>query len=133
ETYAAIATWATRLALVVFIVQIGGSLYEHLVIDRVWPENPALIQPARGGVDRKVFWIPVHGAVTLALPVALWAAWRFPAARAWLLAAIGSYVALRVWTFAYFIPGVARFESAEVVSAEAARAWVRWSILRAPL
>lgn len=128
-----IGVWAARLALVVFLLQIGGSLYEHLVIDRVWPANPALIQPDRGGVDRKLFWMPVHGAVTLALLVALWAAWRQPGARAWLLAALGAYLALRVWTFAYFIPEAMRFEKAESVSAEAARAWVRWSMLRAPL
>lgn len=129
----AIAQWATRIALIFFFFQLGGSFYEHLVIDRIWPANPTLIQPGQGGVDRKVFWIPMHGVVTLALPLALWAAWRVPGARTWLLIALGLYLVIRIWTFAYFIPAVARFEAADTIDVDAARAWVRWSLTRLPL
>ncbi|HVK72505.1 MAG TPA: hypothetical protein VM734_04270 [Kofleriaceae bacterium] len=128
-----IALWATRVALLVFVLELGGSLYERLVLDAAWPVNPALIQPAQGGVDRKVFWMPLHGIATVALPLALWAAWADPVARRWLLVAVATYVAMRAWTFAYFIPNVQRFERATSVDLAEARAWVRWSLLRAPL
>src|SRR5262249_50300566 len=106
-----LARGAVTVALFFTILAAGGGLYEHLVVDPVWPANAAVIQPDRGGVNRKLFWVPFHAALTLALPVALWAAWRSPAARRWLLAAVGGYVALRAWTFAYFVPQALRFEA----------------------
>jgi len=134
------ASWRARLAagavttsLFLTALAVGGSLYEHLVVDPVWPGNVAVIQPDQGGVNRKLFWMPLHAALTLALPLALWASWRNPAARRWLLAAIGSYVAMRLWTMLYFIPLALRFEAEGVADASAAQAWVLLSALRLPL
>src|SRR5438045_1097708 len=90
-----LAAWAVKGALFLMALAIGGSLYEHLVVDPVWPGNVPLIQPERGGVDRKVFWVPLHGALTVLFPVALWACWRNPAARRWALVALGSYLVMR--------------------------------------
>jgi ubiquinone/menaquinone biosynthesis C-methylase UbiE len=136
----ATAAWRDRLArravtaaLFLTILAAGGGLYEHLVVDPVWPANATVIQPDRGGVNRKVFWVPLHAALTLALPLALWAAWRRPAPRRWLLAAVGAYVALRAWTFAYFVPLALRFEAEGVPDAAAAHTWVLLSTLRLPL
>src|SRR5262245_29832741 len=82
------ASWRRRLApravsaaLFLTVLAVGGSLYEHLVVDPAWPGNATVIQPDHGGVNRKLFWIPLHAALTLALPLALWACWRTPAAR----------------------------------------------------
>src|SRR5262249_29462809 len=87
----------------------------------------------RGGVNRKLFWIPLHVALTLALPVALWAAWRNTAARGWLLVAIGSYAAMRIWTMLYFVPLALQFEADGVTDPSSAWRWVLLSTLRLPL
>lgn len=128
-----VARLAIALTLASLWLQLGGSLYEALVLDTAWPTHPALIQPELGGADRKTFWIPVHGLASLALPVALWAAWRARPARAWLLGALVAYIAIRAWTFVYFIPAALRFEAPGPVDPDAAQAWVLWSLGRAPL
>jgi hypothetical protein len=46
---------ASALAL----ISLGGGLYEFSVVDPFWPRRPELIQPDRGGISRKRFWIPV--------------------------------------------------------------------------
>jgi hypothetical protein len=128
--------WLVHGTLVFLVVGLGGSLYEHLVVDPVWPRNIVVIQPEQGGVDRKHFWIPLHGALTLALPAALWACWPRRTVRRWLAVALGAYVARRVWTFLYFIPRALRFESAPALSdsmVHEAQTWVWLSVLRAPM
>jgi ubiquinone/menaquinone biosynthesis C-methylase UbiE len=120
-------------SLFLTVLVVGGSLYEHLVVDPVWPANGLVIQPDHGGVNRKLFWMPLHAALTLALPLALWASWRNPAARRWLLVAIGSYVAMRLWTMLYFVPCALQFEAEGVADAAAAQTWVLLSTLRLPL
>jgi len=128
-----LAPWLVNVALLLMALELGGSLYERLVVDPAWPTNPAIVQPDSGGVNRKVFWIPLHGALTLLLPIALWACWRSRAPRRWLLAAIGIYLAMRVWTFAYFIPLALQFEAAEELSdtlAKDAQTWVLLSSVR---
>lgn len=131
-----LARWAVTAALLLMVLELGGSLYEHLVVDPAWVSNIKVIQPDHGGLDRKVFWMPIHGALTLVLSVALWACWRRWAARRWVLVAFGLYAAMRIWTFLYFVPWALRFESAEGLShalASDARTWVLLSTLRAPL
>src|SRR5262249_3566634 len=76
-----------------------------------WPTNVPLIQPGHGGVDRKAFWMPLHAALTLALPAALWACWPRAAARRWLLVALGAYVVMRAWTLLYFVPAALPFDA----------------------
>src|SRR5215470_1829374 len=50
----------TGVAAALALVGMGGGLYEFLVVDPVWPQKPELIQPLRGGVSRRRFWIPAH-------------------------------------------------------------------------
>ena len=55
------------VACALALASLGGGLYEFSVVDPAWPRRPELIQPARGGVSRKRFWIPAHVAFELAL------------------------------------------------------------------
>lgn len=126
---------STGLAACLAAMSLGGGLYEQGVVDPAWPSNPRLIQPGRGGIDRKRFWIAIHSAFELTLLVALVLAWSEPAVRAALLAALASHLALRVWSFADFIPKALAFERADpgAVEPAAARAWTRRSLGRLPL
>jgi hypothetical protein len=57
------------LAAALAVISLGGGLYEFLVVDPFWPRRPDLIQPARGGVSRRRFWIPAHISFELSLIV----------------------------------------------------------------
>jgi hypothetical protein len=123
------------LAVVLALVALGGGAYEFLVVDPSWPRRPDIIQPERGGISRRRFWIPAHGAFELCLFVALAVTWSAPSVRGPLLVALASHAVMRVWSFVDFIPKAAAFERAEPASVEAsaARRWVRRSIGRLPL
>lgn len=118
-------------------VGLGGGIYETALIDRAWPRTPMLIQPARGGIDRKRFWIPAHGAFEVALAVAIWSTWADRLVRPWVWAALAAHLATRLWSWVYFIPKAMRFEAGETDAAEvasrAAETWVRLSRWRLPL
>lgn len=118
-------------------VGLGGGIYETALVDRAWPRTPMLIQPARGGIDRKRFWIPAHGAFEAALAVATWSTWAHPLVRPWVWAAFAAHLATRLWSWAYFIPMAMRFEAGETGAAEigpkAVETWVRLSRWRLPL
>jgi hypothetical protein len=114
-------------------IGLGGGLYETLLVDRVWPTNLAIIQPSRGGLDRKLFWGPVHGLFELALLVSTWAVWSHEAARPFMIAALVTHFAARIWSFAYFIPSALRFEKAgalDEAQSRSAQRWVRLSRVR---
>ena len=122
---------ATALAL----ASVGGGLYEFSVVDPFWPKRPDLVQPARGGISRKRFWISIHVAFEVTLVAALVIAWSEPAVRNCLLVALASHAAMRLWSGFDFIPKALAFEKADpaTVSEAAARAWTRRSRLRLPL
>jgi hypothetical protein len=126
-----IVTLATALALVSF----GGGAYEFLVVDSAWPRRPDIVQPQRGGVSRRRFWIPAHGAFEACLIAALFAVWSAPDVRTPLLLALASHVAMRIWSLFDFIPKALAFERADPASIEtpAAVRWVRRSLGRLPL
>jgi hypothetical protein len=121
------------VALTLGAVGLGGGLYEMLLVDPVWPRNPAMIQPSRGGLDRKRFWGPVHALFEVALLVSAWMAWGEASARPWLVSALIAHFVARVWSFTYFIPWALRFEKMGDLSADQvslARRWTRLSRLR---
>lgn len=126
-----IVAFATALAL----ASVGGGLYEFTVVDPVWPRRPDLVQPARGGISRKRFWISIHAAFEVTLIAALVVAWSQPAVRNCLLVALASHAVMRLWSGFDFIPKALAFEKADpaTVSEAAARAWTRRSRLRLPL
>ena len=121
------------VACALALASLGGGLYEFSVVDPAWPRRPELIQPARGGVSRRRFWIPAHVAFELALIGSLVLAWPQPPVRAWLLAALASHASMRLWSAFDFIPKALAFERAAQVDEAAARAWTRRSRWRMPL
>ena len=112
------------------MVLVGGALYEFLVVDPFWPARPDLVQPSRGGISRKRFWIPAHTVFELTLIVSLVLAWGVPPVRVWVLIAFASHACMRIWSAFDFIPKALAFEKAEFVDAKAARAWTRRSRFR---
>lgn len=120
-------------AMTLGAVGLGGGLYETLLVDSVWPRNPALIQPTRGGLNRARFWGPVHALFEIALLASAWTAWGEGSARPWMVAALCSHFAARIWSFAYFIPRALRFEKMGDLSEDQVRLawrWIRLSRLR---
>ena len=91
----------------------GGGLYEFSVVDPFWPRRPDLVQPSRGGISRKRFWIAIHVAFEVTLIAALVWAWSLPAVRACLLVALASHAVMRLWSAFDFIPKALAFEKAE--------------------
>ena len=130
DRLAAPLVWLSALLLG---AEVGGGIYEHLVLDRTWPSNLALIQSGQGGVDRSLFWIAIHSSLLLALLGALWATWKEAALRRRVAWALGLHLAMRICSFAYFIPAALRFEAATSVSPEQVRTWVLLSPLRTAL
>lgn len=123
------------LAAALALASVGGGLYEFTVVDPFWPKRPDLVQPSRGGISRKRFWISIHVAFEVTLIAALVAAWPQPAVRDALLVALASHAVMRLWSGFDFIPKALAFEKADpaTVSEAAARAWTRRSRLRLPL
>ena len=116
-------------------ISLGGGLYEFSVVDPFWPRRFEIVQPARGGINRKRFWIPAHVAFELALITALVATWSIAEVRFWLLAALASHAVMRIWSAIDFIPKALAFERADAatMSEAEARKWTRRSMLRLPL
>src|SRR5215207_2872595 len=104
-----IVALATALAM----ASVGGGLYEFSVVDPFWPKRPDLVQPARGGISRKRFWISIHVAFEVVLIAALVWAWSQPAVRTCLLVALASHAVMRLWSAVDFIPKALAFEKAE--------------------
>jgi hypothetical protein len=126
---------AVAIAAALALASLGGGLYEYSVVDPFWPRRPDLIQPARGGVSRKRFWIPIHIAFELMLIAALILAWSQPMVLWPLVAALASHAAMRVWSAFDFIPKALKFEEADpaTITEAHARSWTRRSLLRLPL
>jgi hypothetical protein len=123
------------LSAALALISLGGGAYEYLVVDRAWPRRPDLIQPNRGGVSRRRFWIPAHTAFELSLVASLVALWNSPAARTPLLIALATHATMRLWSAVDFIPKALAFEKADptTIDALAARRWSRRSLGRLPL
>jgi len=117
------------------LILVGGGLYEFLVVDPFWPKRPDLIQPDRGGISRRRFWIPIHTLFELSLISALVAGWSAPEIRFWLWIALISHAVMRIWSAFDFIPKALAFEKAEpgTITEASARKWSHRSMLRLPL
>lgn len=126
---------AIALAAALAAIRLGGGLYEYLVVDPAWPKRPDLIQPDRGGISRRRFWIPAHLAFELVLVASLILAWPQPYLRSCLLIGLVSHAVMRIWSAFDFIPRALAFEKTDpaTVDEAAARRWTRRSLLRLPL
>ena len=126
---------ATSLATALAIIGLGGGLYKVGVIDPAWPQRPDPIQPDRGGISRKRFWIPAHAAFELLFIIALALAWSSADVRFWLLVAIASHAAMRIWSAIELISKALAFEKATCSpeTETAASWWARRSLGRFPL
>ena len=124
---------ATAAALA--LASLGGGLYEFLVVDPFWPRRPDLIQPQRGGISRRRFWIPAHTAFELLLIGSLVVTWGQETTRTALLIALASHAVMRIWSAFDFIPKALAFERADprTIAETAARRWSRRSRGRLPL
>ena len=124
----AVATLAAAASL-------GGGFYEYLVVDPYWPKRPGIIQPTRGGISRRRFWIPAHTVFEVLLVVTLVVAWGDADVRVGLLIALVSHAVVRVWSLVDFIPRALAFEKADPATVDEAAAvrWTRRSLLRLPL
>ena len=122
------------LADALALISLGGGLYEFLVVDPFWPKRPELIQPSRGGISRRRFWIPAHTLFELTLLGALVLDWSQPVLRQWLLIALASHAIMRLWSAFDFIPRALAFERADPASIPetAARRWTSRSLGRLP-
>jgi hypothetical protein len=114
---------------------VGGGLYEFTVVDPFWPRRPDLVQPNRGGISRKRFWMPAHSVFELTLLASLLISWSHAAVRSWLLIALASHAIMRIWSAFDFIPKALAFERADpqTVSEAQARRWTRRSLWRLPI
>ena len=117
------------------LISLGGGLYEYSVVDPAWPRRPDIIQPARGGVSRRRFWIPAHTAFELFLVASLVSTWHSESTRAALLVALTSHAIMRIWSAFDFIPKALAFEKVDAASIDvrSAQRWKRRSLGRLPL
>jgi len=121
------------IALIFGAIGLGGGIYEMLIVDRVWPDNLAIIQPKRGGLDRKLFWVPIHTLYEVALLASAWTLWSNSYTRTWIVVALVAHFVSRVWSLAYFIPQALRFEKLSGLTdseVHLARQWTRLSRCR---
>jgi len=125
----------TGIACGLAFIGVGGAFYEFTVVDPFWPKRPDLIQPQRGGISRKRFWIPAHTAFEIVLIVTVIIAWSAAEIRFWLLVAVVSHATMRIWSAFDFIPKALAFETADpqTINEIDARNWTRRSVMRLPL
>jgi hypothetical protein len=120
------AAVAVCLALILGSIALGGGIYETLVVDAAWPGNLGLIQPNRGGLNRKIFWMLIHPLFEIALLVSAWMNWSDRSVRLWVIVALLGHFVARAWSFAYFIPRALRFEKLADFTPEEMRSAARW-------
>lgn len=120
---------APLTALVLGAVGLGGGIYETLLVDPLWPDNPMVIQPRRGGINRGKFWMPVQLVYELALLIAICVVWSVNDVRWWVVSALAVHLTARAWSMVYFIPKALRFQEAGDLGEEQAREARRWTRL----
>ena len=121
---------------------VGGGIYESIVINPLWSAQPpasfAIIQKGTG-VPLQRFWIPVHTLITIVLVASLITNWNYAERRKLIVIALLSYVVMRAWSFAYFIPEMLRFQTVPLDQPQSAALldrvsrWTRLTWFREPL
>jgi hypothetical protein len=121
---------------------VGGGIYESIVLNPQWSAQPpasfAIIQKETG-VPLQRFWIPVHILVTIGLVASLITNWNYADRRSLIIVALISYVVMRAWSFAYFIPEMLKFQKVPLDQPQTTdllnrvRNWTRLTWFREPL
>ena len=131
-----VLTWVLGLCLLTIGMDLGGGFYEGFLIVPLWnkipPQTFRLIQPQNGGINLIHFWVPVHTLLTTLLITAITMAWKNKKLRQPILIALGTYFAMRIWTFAYFIPEITAFIATDPTGASSPELLARtkrWEIL----
>lgn len=101
-----VPTLLLSLAILSYIIVIGGATYEHLAVVPQWtaapPASLAMFQGTYG-LHAEKFWIPIHPITLLLLAAALVANRRGPRRRVIGLS-MAAYALVLVITFAHFVP-----------------------------
>ena len=94
------------LAILSYIIVIGGATYEHLAVVPQWtaapPASLAMFQGTYG-LQAQNFWIPIHPVTLILMSASLIANWRSERRKPIALCLAG-YVLVLVITFAHFVP-----------------------------
>jgi hypothetical protein len=137
-----VANLALLFACFSVALAVGGGFYESTVVMPLWSAQPpasfAVIQKG-SGIPLQRFWIPVHTLITIALIASLIANWSYADRIRSIIIGLVSYVVMRVWSFAYFIPEMLRFQNISLDAPRTAalldrvRKWTRLTWFREPL
>ena len=122
------------LAILSYIIVIGGATYEHLAVVPQWtaapPTSLAMFQGTYG-LHAEKFWIPIHPITLLLMAAALIANWKSPRRKTIGLSMAG-YVLVLVITFAHFVPELIAITTtpySETVDADLQRRAGQWETL----
>jgi hypothetical protein len=124
------------VTVVVWGTVLGGAVYANLVYFPAYLSDlPASAVVVQGpyGMNEGVFWGPAHLALILSLLATLWLNWTVRTRRKLILASIGVYVGLLVWSVFYFFPELFAFADSPNLPSVLPEQWLertgRWRVL----
>jgi hypothetical protein len=94
------------LAVIVYIIVIGGGIYEHVTTVPRWSAAPpASLSMFQGeyGVNAAPFWQSIHPVAILLMVVSLVLNWKTPRKK-YILGVLATYIIVLMVTFAFFVP-----------------------------
>lgn len=104
-----ITTGSMWIASITLAISVGGNLFQAMVVDPAWrgapPDSVRVFAESPYAARTKRFHIhPLYLAGLLCLLASPFLAWNVPPVRDWLLAGLGCYLAVFLWTLLYFWP-----------------------------
>ena len=137
-----VANVSLMVAITAVAFAIGGGFYEGIIVNPQWsgqpPQSLSLVQE-KTGMPLQKFWIPAHILISIAVLASLALNWSFSTRRLFILIGIGSYIVMRAWSFAYFIPEMLSFQKIALESvadpelATRIQKWITLTWWRVPL
>lgn len=134
-----LASIALMLLITVIGLELGGALYEGIVVASQWSAAPPVslaILQGPFGLPLSNFWIPVHMTAQVLIVAVIILCWKDNRRRKLVLVVTGLYLLLRVPTFLYFIPELEAFTNTPAEGAfsqelkSRADLWVNLSTVR---
>ena len=105
-------SWLVITTLIYFLMN-GAQIFETAVVVPKWTASPPesfKLLAGEYGLDLKTFWIAFHSIHELTFILAVVFCWKLEPVRNWLLILFGVHFAVRIWTLAYFAPGIIEFQ-----------------------